>query len=98
MFQAFSCRQLTPDEEWLDIDYQIGCHEDANKSFRATLALLGIAVFPIGVPVLTLFLLIKADACCRHHDTASIRVDGPTRAKYEFLVRRLSVYSLNPYF
>ena len=86
MFQAFSCRQLTADEQWLDADYQISCHDDDNLFFRTTLALLGIAAFPIGIPVLTLLVLLKADACCRHHDTAGIRVEGSTRTKYEFLV------------
>ena len=77
-FQTFSCRQFSEAESYLDVDYQIGCHEDGYQRFRNTIGLLGVFVFPIGIPLLSLLLLLK--------NNSGIRANGPARDRYEFLV------------
>ena len=78
MFQSFSCHKLSEDEQWLRVDYKIGCHQDTYQAFLPTLGLLGIVAFPIGIPVISLLLLLK--------NHKGIRAEGPARDRYDFLV------------
>jgi hypothetical protein len=77
MFQGFSCLQLDRDERWLDVDLQIDCNSDGHSTFF-WFGTIGVLVYPIGVPAATLFILVK--------NGKSVKVDGPTRTRYEFLV------------
>ena len=75
--QGFSCRQLDEGEEWLDVDYQISCNSDQYLVFAA-LAFVAVLAIPIGIPVLTMLLLLK--------NGKSIREGGDAYKRYEFLV------------
>ncbi len=75
--RSFSCRQLDENEEWLDVDFQIDCNSDSYSSFYG-IAVVGVCVYPIGVPTVTMLLLMK--------NGGDIKKGGPGRERYEFLV------------
>lgn len=75
--QGFSCRQLDEGEEWLDVDYQISCNSDEYLVF-VVLGFVAVLAIPIGIPVLTMLLLLK--------NGKSIREGGDAYKRYEFLV------------
>ena len=77
MFQGFSCHQLDKDEEWLEVDYQISCLSEAYLAF-VSLGMVGVIVYPIGIPTLTLLQLWR--------NAGDIKNGGPGRERYEFLV------------
>ena len=76
-FQGFGCFQLDDDEDWLSVDYQISCNSDQYLVFAA-LAFVAVLAIPIGIPVLTMLLLLK--------NGKSIREGGDAYKRYEFLV------------
>lgn len=76
-FQGFSCLQLDRDERWLDIDLQIDCDSDGHAVFYY-FGVIGVLLYPVGIPVATMWVLVK--------NRASIKMDGPMRTRYEFLV------------
>jgi hypothetical protein len=57
-FQTLSCRQLSEAESYLDVDYQIGCHEDGYQRFRNTVGRARDLRLPDPL-VLSLLLLLK---------------------------------------
>lgn len=59
VFQGFSCRQTDEDESWLDVDFQIDCNSPEYLLEFWTFGVLGMFVYPIGIPTLTLFMLVK---------------------------------------
>eukprot|EP01043_Picozoa_sp_COSAG02_P004000 COSAG02_NODE_101_length_36804_cov_125.342951_13_plen_301_part_00 len=77
VFQGFSCRALDEDEEWLEVDYQISCLSDSYLAFVG-LGFLGVCIYPLGVPAMTLLLLIK--------NGGEIKTGGPAFERYDFLV------------
>ena len=76
-FQGFSCLQLDQNERWLDIDLQIDCDSDGHAVFYY-FGVIGVLLYPVGIPVATMWVLVK--------NRASIKMDGPMRTRYEFLV------------
>ena len=77
VFQGFSCRQLDESEEWLDVDFQISCTSDSYLAF-VSLGLIGVLVYPLGLPTFALLLLLK--------NSGDIKSGGATYERYEFLV------------
>ena len=77
MFQGFSCRQLDEEESWLSVDYQISCQSDWYVAFML-LGMVGVCTFPIGIPSMTMLVLVKNGEGIRTGDAAFER--------YEFLV------------
>jgi hypothetical protein len=77
VFQGFSCRQLDENEEWLDVDFQISCTSDSYFAF-VSLGLVGVLVYPLGLPTCALLLLFK--------NSGEIKSGGPAYERYEFLV------------
>lgn len=77
VFQGFSCRELDEGEEWLDVDFQISCTSDSYLAF-VTLGSLGVFLYPLGVPTLTMLLLVK--------NGGEIKAGGPAFERYNFLV------------
>lgn len=77
VFQGFSCRRLDKDEEWLEVDFQISCASDAYTIFKV-FGLLGVCIYPIGIPTVTLLQLVR--------NSKTIKTHGPGRERYEFLV------------
>jgi hypothetical protein len=83
MFQGFSCRELdviseSEDERYLDVDYQISCNSNEYVVFW-TVGLVGVFAYPIGIPTLTLLLLLKNGQQIKEQDSKA-------RQRYEFLV------------
>ena len=77
VFQGFSCRQLDESEEWLDVDFQISCTSDSYLAF-VSLGLIGVLVYPLGLPTFALLLLMK--------NSGDIKSGGAAYERYEFLV------------
>ena len=77
-FAGFSCLQLAEEESWLAVDYQISCEADSHFTFMATLGALNVLLYPIGIPLGTLFLLLK--------NKDEIAAQGPAADRYDFLV------------
>ena len=77
MFQTFSCTKLAENEEWLDVDFQVDCTASGFQLFEVA-AFFGVCIYPVGIPVLTLALLLR--------NKQSIHEGGPARARYEFLI------------
>jgi len=76
-FQGFGCFQLDEDEDWLSVDYQISCNSNEWLVFFTVGAIAVIAI-PIGIPMLTMLLLLR--------NGKSIREGGDAYKRYEFLV------------
>jgi hypothetical protein len=78
IFAGFNCRRLGDHEAWLSADYQISCNTVGHVVYIA-IATIGVMVYPIGVPLGTVFLLVK-----NRHD---MKVENsPGRLRYAFLV------------
>ena len=77
VFQGFSCRQLDESEEWLDVDFQISCTSDSYLAF-VSLGLIGVLVYPLGLPTFALLVLMK--------NNSDIKSGGAAYERYEFLV------------
>ena len=77
IFQGFSCRQLDENEEWLDVDFQISCSSDSYLAF-VSLGIVGVLVYPLGLPTCALLLLIK--------NGGDIKRGVGAYDRYEFLV------------
>ena len=77
VFQGFSCRQLDESEEWLDVDFQVSCTSDSYLAF-VSLGLIGVLVYPLGLPTFALLLLLK--------NSGDIKSGGAAYERYEFLV------------
>jgi hypothetical protein len=77
MFQTFSCTTLHDGESWLDVDLQVDCESLEYLGFQ-TMAFVGVGVYPIGIPVVSLLFLMRY--------RKDIRDGGPARDTYEFLV------------
>jgi hypothetical protein len=58
MFQGLACRDLDNEESWLVMDMQVDCLSDGYIIFTV-LAFIGICVFPLGIPLVTLLGLLK---------------------------------------
>lgn len=69
--------QLDREERWLDVDLQINCDSDGHSTFH-WFGVLGVLMYPVGVPVATLVMLVK--------NGRGIKTDGPIRTRFEFLV------------
>jgi hypothetical protein len=69
--------ELDEDERWLNVDLQIDCQTAGFQAFEF-LGFIGVVMYPIGIPVLTLAMLLR--------NSADIRGFGPPRARYKFLV------------
>jgi len=55
-FSIFNCQTLGPEERWHRDDFSVDCNS-SKHTFVAVLAIVGIAVYPVGVPVVFLYLL-----------------------------------------
>ena len=75
--QGFSCRQLDEEESWLSVDYQISCQSDWYLAFML-LGIIGVCAFPIGIPSMAMFVLVK--------NREGIRTGDAAFERYEFLV------------
>ena len=75
--RGFSCRQLDENEEWLEVDFQISCLSDSYLAF-VSLGMIGVCVYPLGIPTLTLLQLWR--------NSKDIKRGGPALERYEFLV------------
>jgi len=52
----FSCHRLGPDEGWHPDDYNVDCDSGTHTGYRIA-AVLGVLVYPVGIPVSFLCLL-----------------------------------------
>ena len=78
VFTGFSCRRLADHESWLSADLQISCDTLGHVLYMAV-AILAVGIYPVGVPIWTLFLLVK-----NRHD---MKIENsPGRLRYAFLV------------
>ena len=77
VFQGFSCCPLDESEEWLDVDFQISCTSDSYLAF-VSLGLIGVLVYPLGLPTFALLVLMK--------NNSDIKSGGAAYERYEFLV------------
>eukprot|EP01050_Picozoa_sp_SAG11_P002364 SAG11_NODE_118_length_15921_cov_30.283448_3_plen_550_part_00 len=78
VFSGFNCRQLGDYEAWLGADYQISCDTLAHVLYLAV-AILAVGLYPVGIPLGTLFLLIRS--------RKEMAVENsPARLRYSFLV------------
>lgn len=75
--RGFSCRELDDGEEWLEVDFQISCTSDSYLAF-VTLGGMGVFIYPLGVPVMTMLLLAK--------NGGEIKAGGAAFERYNFLV------------
>lgn len=75
--QGFGCFDLAEEEQWLAVDLQISCFSNEYYAF-VLFGTIGVLVYPIGVPALTLLVLLK--------NKEELRNGGPARKRYEFLV------------
>ena len=78
VFQGFSCRQLDSGEDWLDVDFQVDCNSTKYLLQFWSFGLIGVWVYPIGIPLATMLLLFK--------NGKSIKKQGKAFERYEFLV------------
>ena len=78
MFQGFSCHRLSETEQYLEADYRIDCLSSGYTDVFTPVGKVGIVLFPLGIPIVTLFLLLK--------NTKEISAGGPMRERYLFLV------------
>lgn len=84
VFQGFSCRETDDGESWLDVDHQIDCNSPEYLLEFWTFGVLGMFVYPIGIPTLTMLLLFK--------NSKSIKASlangeaSPAAERYSFLV------------
>jgi hypothetical protein len=78
VFSGFQCRQLGDHEAWLGVDYQISCNTVGHVLYIAV-ATMAVAAYPIGIPLGTLFLLV------RNRKEMHV-VNSPARLRYAFLV------------
>eukprot|EP00964_Phaeocystis_antarctica_P092104 scaffold59184_cov68-Phaeocystis_antarctica.AAC.2 len=58
-FQAFDCEEFDDGTRFLRVDYSLDCH-DAEYGRVVSLAWVAIALYPIGIPLLYLALLLSA--------------------------------------
>ena len=77
LFQGFSCRGLDVDESWLEVDYQISCESEQHLLF-IFLGVIGVCIYPIGTPTITLVVLLK--------NRGDIRDRGLAVDRYQFLI------------
>ena len=78
IFQGFSCRQLGRDEEWLSADYQLACNSYGYVFFQIW-GVMATLIWPVGIPVATLWALLK--------NKNDMRVkNSPQRRKFAFIV------------
>jgi hypothetical protein len=78
IFSGFNCRRLSDYEAWLSVDYQISCSTVGHVVYIAV-ATMAVAIYPIGVPLGILFLLVK--------NRKEMHVENsPARLRYAFLV------------
>ena len=75
--RGFSCRRLDETEEWLEVDFQTSCLSDSYLAF-VSLGMIGVFIYPLGIPTLSLVQLWR--------NAKDIKVGGPARERYEFLV------------
>ena len=62
-FHMFSCQSLAVGEGWHPDDYSIDCDSDSHTGFLV-MAALGVAIYPIGIPV-SFFFLLRRDQTAR---------------------------------
>ena len=58
VFSTFSCTEISG-TMYLKQDYDLECFAGRHLSVHVPLGLLGIVLYPLGVPLLTAFLLVK---------------------------------------
>jgi hypothetical protein len=80
MFQTFSCTKLAENEEWLDADFQIDCGTTEFLLLEIA-SLFGVCIYPIGIPVLTLVLLLRNKKIIREGNG-----HGLTESFWKFLI------------
>jgi hypothetical protein len=78
MFQSFSCYSLDDDEQWLHVDPQISCVDSGFEWFRLTFGIIGVCAYPLAIPVLTMFVLLR--------NFKGIMDGGSAFIRYDFLV------------
>jgi hypothetical protein len=59
MFSAFSCLEVDPGELWLRTDLETRCWVGAHNKFSFGVALPGLIVWGVGIPLVALHLLIR---------------------------------------
>ena len=59
-FQAFSCEDFDDGSSYLSADYSVDCNDEAQYAPVRRLASVAIALYPVGVPLLSLGLLLRA--------------------------------------
>ena len=59
-FQAFDCEEFDDGTRFLRVDYSLDCNDDAEYGRVVSLAWVAIALYPIGIPLLYLALLLSA--------------------------------------
>ena len=59
-FQAFDCEEFDDGTRFLKTDYLLDCNDDAEYDRVVSLAWVAIALYPIGIPLLYLALLLSA--------------------------------------
>jgi hypothetical protein len=78
IFSGFNCRRLGDHEAWLSADYQISCNTVGHVLYIAA-ATMAVGLYPIGVPLGTLFLLMR-------NRKEMMVENSPARLRYAFLV------------
>merc|ERR1711988_1290055 len=78
MFEAFACRNLGG-RHWLAADYQTSCDDDS-YTVTVVFAVLGVLLYPVGVPVLTYIVLFQNRAELHNHDSAACK-------RYSFMLQ-----------
>jgi hypothetical protein len=76
-FQGFACKQLGPEESYLAVDFQVSCESNEYIAF-VVLGFAGVMAVPIGIPTVTLLVLLK--------NGSNIRSGGASYQRYQFLV------------
>jgi len=74
---------LDEDEAWMEVDLQISCTSDAYIAFSGIANVIGVLIYPVGIPVGTMLLLWKHRQ--DFHD------NGPAAERYDFLVQDYKV-------
>jgi hypothetical protein len=59
MFSAFSCLEVDPGELWLRTDLETRCWTGDHNKFSFSVALPGLLVWGVGIPLVALYLLMK---------------------------------------
>ena len=71
------CRSLGPGESYLQVDYQVSCEGDGYTAWMV-FGFVGVCAVPLGIPMLTMLVLVK--------NSQSIREGSEAYHRYEFLV------------